>query len=250
MDALRGQEIHGEGTPESAWLGAPAIAAMPTVTVEALLGASQRLVVVAPHPDDEILGCGGLLAAACEMGHEVLLISLTDGEGAYPTDPAWPPARLAPARRQELVSAAGRLGATPRNVVHAGFDDGRLRDHERQVQDWLHARLRPGDLVCVTWHRDGHPDHEAAAEAALAAAGARGLPVLQYPIWAWHWGDPDVFQGRATRLELAPSWQARKRAAIDCFATQLGTSTPPPAAPILPPHVTARFQRTFEVFLP
>lgn len=95
MEDLAGRPIEGAGTPEAAWRAAPFLSALPRVTLPQLLQGSQRLVVVAPHPDDEVLGCGGLIAAARAAGMPVLIIALTDGEQAYPDEPGWRPQVLA-----------------------------------------------------------------------------------------------------------------------------------------------------------
>jgi LmbE family N-acetylglucosaminyl deacetylase len=70
-------------------------------------------VVVAPHPDDEILGCGGLLRHAAEQGMEVRVVAVTDGEACYPDEHWWTPERLRSARRAELAAALGELGIRP-----------------------------------------------------------------------------------------------------------------------------------------
>ena len=66
--ALKERVIQGQGTPESAWrpwLGAQPFAQSSFLTI---MGEAQRLVVVAPHPDDEVLACGGLLAMQAQRG--------------------------------------------------------------------------------------------------------------------------------------------------------------------------------------
>ena len=66
-NGLKERVIQGQGTPEAVWrpwLRAQPFAPMPKT---ALLGEARRLVVVAPHPDDEVLACGGLLATQAQF---------------------------------------------------------------------------------------------------------------------------------------------------------------------------------------
>ncbi len=252
MADLAGDPIVGFGTPEWEWRADAHLHALPRTTLAALLGDASRLVVVAPHPDDEVLGCGGLIAATCPSGREVLLLALSDGEQAYPQEPAWQPSVLGPARRRELERAAERLGLPTDAVIHLGFGDGALAQAASAIDEVLDTHLRDGDLVLVTWRRDGHPDHEAAAKVAIEVTRRRGIRLVQYPVWAWHWARPQdaLFTVLdAVRLELpAPAAQA-KRQALECFSTQLGQCDPPVRAPILPSHVLERFQRSYEVFI-
>lgn len=255
MDAvsLRGAPIQGGGTGESDWLASPRLRAVPVTNLAQLIGDARRLVVVAPHPDDEVLGCGGLIALAVQAAVEVVVVALSDGEAAYPDDPHWTGQRLAPARRAELIDACRALGVSPARIVHAGLPDGRLRAHLDKATQLLAGLLQAGDAVLVTWARDGHPDHEAAADATLRACADVGARCIQYPIWAWHWADPRqpaFLEGAAARLPLPQAaWDAKQRA-LACFVTQTGHCTPAPAQPILPAQVLARFGRDFELFLP
>ncbi|CAD7735436.1 1D-myo-inositol 2-acetamido-2-deoxy-alpha-D-glucopyranoside deacetylase [Xanthomonas hydrangeae] len=252
MEDLTGQPIEGAGTPESVWRDAACLSGMPRSSLSQLLQGSPRLVVVAPHPDDEVLGCGGLIAAARAAGVSVLIIALTDGELAYPDEPGWAPHVLGPARRLELDAAVRHLGLLPGALIHLALGDGALAACEARIADVVGGLLDANDTVLVTWQRDGHPDHEAASRATRAACDTRGARLLQYPVWAWHWSQPDdgVFTDEhATRFELSPTVMEAKRQAIQCFATQIGQCTPAVAAPILPLHVLERFDRSFEVFI-
>jgi LmbE family N-acetylglucosaminyl deacetylase len=249
----RGGLIEGGGTSEAAWMASHRLRALPATGLPELTGGATRLVVVAPHPDDEVLGCGGLIALAVAAGLAVVVVALTDGEAAYPDDPHWTGARLAPARRAELALACAELGVAPASIVHAGLADGGLCAALERAVDLLAGIVRAGDGVLVTWSGDGHPDHEAAADAVLRACARAGARCIQYPIWAWHWCDPQqarFLTGQAARLQLPPAVLAAKQRALACFATQTGQCTPAPLQPILPAHVLARFSRNFEVYLP
>ncbi|MCL1551663.1 PIG-L deacetylase family protein [Xanthomonas nasturtii] len=252
MAALRGEQIAGQGTTEARWKASRQLNALPTTTLEQLLGSARRVVVVSPHPDDEVLGCGGLLAMTIESGTEVLIVSVTDGEAAYPHEDAWPPLRLAAARREELRHALSCLGVDPDNLVRLDAGDGQVRAGATALGDRLAALLEPTDAVLVTYARDGHPDHEACADAAVTAAASCAAQLIQFPVWAWHWDDPDNSQmlASATRLALAPAAHAAKMQAISAFKTQTGHVTPALRAPILPDWALARFRRDFEVYLP
>lgn len=251
MGALRGERIEGQGVDEAQWAASRQLAALKSVTPDALLGDAKRLVVVAPHPDDEVLGCGGFMALAHQAGLHVLVISVTDGEAAYPTETAWPPERLARVRQAELITALAALGIAEGNIARLDAGDGEIGGHASEVAMRLAQIFVSSDLVLVTYSRDGHPDHEACADAAADAASRCGARLVQYPVWAWHWDDPEnsSFLDAAVRLPLPEATHQAKSKAIEAFESQTGRISPAPSAPILPPWALARFQRPFEVFI-
>ncbi|MFC3965214.1 PIG-L deacetylase family protein [Nocardia jiangsuensis] len=230
------------GTPTATWQ--PLIAGLPSAEPE--IGA---LVLVAPHPDDEVLGLGALTAALTDRGVPVTIIAVTDGDASHPGSPTHSPAALAELRRRESVAAAAVLGVT--GIVHLGLPDGAVTDHEDRLAELLAPHLPAGATVAVPFHADGHPDHEATARAGSAAARARGLPVLEYPVWLWHWSHPDdqdIDWARARRLPATPGCAERKRRAAAAFASQIAPLSPHPAdRAVLPAHILARLLDLEEV---
>ncbi|MBB4126586.1 LmbE family N-acetylglucosaminyl deacetylase [Xanthomonas translucens] len=252
MAAVSAAQIHGDGTPESAWQRSPWLAALPQRRIEDLLAGARRVVVVSPHPDDEALGCGGAIACARRLRLPVCLIAVTDGEACYPGDPYWTPQRLRDVRRAELAAAAQCLGLDADAICHLRIADGHVGPREFVVAELIHAHLHAGDLVLTTWRHDGHPDHEAAARAVRRAVAASDAHMAEFPVWAWHWMDADApqqaLQGAVRYALDTADWQAKQQA-LRCFASQLGTAQPAVPAPILPPQVLERFTRRFEVFV-
>jgi LmbE family N-acetylglucosaminyl deacetylase len=113
----------------------------------------------------------------------------------------------------------------------------------------LVAEVGDADVVLAPWSGDGHPDHEACGR----AAGRTTAAVLEYPVWTWHWAEPDdvrVPWSRARRVDLDADTAARKAAAVGCFRTQVAPIGPGPAdAAVLPDRVLAHFRRDHEVVL-
>lgn len=240
--------IHGDGNAEADWARCQWLQDMAVVALPALLKGSRRLLVIAPHPDDEALGCGGLMWTARQSGLEVAVVSVTNGEACYPGMDAH---ALATTRHAELLAAAATLGIPARNVRALGVPDGGVTGCETLVEERLAALVQPSDLVLATWEHDGHPDHEGTARAARRAATTVGARYASYPVWAWHWLDVNASRHRfngGVRFELSPAARAAKRQAVARFESQL--RSPARFEPILPPHVVARFDRPFEVVLP
>jgi LmbE family N-acetylglucosaminyl deacetylase len=134
-------------------------------------------------------------------------------------------------------------------VHRLGHPDGGI--DETALTGQLTELLVAGRYCLATWRGDGHPDHEAVGRAAAAACAATGAILLEYPIWTWHWAEPDderVPWHRARRIELPPRVQAAKSHAIAAFRSQITALGPAPGdAPVLPPHVLDRFARPIEV---
>lgn len=251
MDAVN-RQIEGGGVTEAQWAASPWLQTLPLASPVALFGGARRLVVVSPHPDDEVLACGGLMALAHQAGLAITVISVTDGEACYPDQPAWSPERLRVARAAELDHALHSLGLASAARVSWHIGDGAVTASEAGIAEQLAAVLEPGDLVLAPWRFDGHPDHEAVARACVQAATARGVALKEYPVWGWHWLDPQAAPtawATATRVALDDALVVRKRGAIQQFVTQTGAVDGLDCEPILPAAVLQRFERNYEVLI-
>lgn len=244
--------IFGDGTPEAAWQGWARLSALPEVDPAELVPFGGRAVIVAPHPDDEVLGTGGLLARLSQLSRSILIVAVTDGTASHPDSHGWPAERLARERPQETKDALQRLHLRQVQVVRLGLQDGGARQFEPVLAERLSRLLQPGDVVFTTWRNDGHPDHEAAGRAVHAAAGALELPCVEVPLWTWHWASPDdtrVPWSRARRIVLDEATHARKLRAVQAFRSQIEPDAAMGRTPVLPDHVLARLTRPFEVVL-
>jgi len=247
----RNRHIAGAGTGADAWQRDAGLAGVASTDADALLPPGARLVVVAPHPDDEILACGGLLQLAAARARAPLLVAVTDGEASHPGSLAWPVEKLRAARPQETLAALACLGIATLDLQRIGIADGGVTAAEAQLAGRLASLLGPGDVVVTTWRYDGHPDHEATARACLAAAAQCGTRVLQAPVWGWHWsapGDGAMPLAGARKLALPAAVQARKRAAMACFTSQVLPDTSRGAAPVVPEHALERVLLPFELY--
>lgn len=143
------------------------------------------ILVVAPHPDDESLGCGGLIARAADAGRQVVVAILTDGGASHPGSLRAPPERLARIRRREGREAVALLSAGAVRPAFFGAADGRLAEREPDALAWL-GSLASGvavGSVFVSWSADPHPDHQAAFRIARRFATRRAAAFRAYPVW-------------------------------------------------------------------
>lgn len=249
-DLASDRAIEGQGTPESDWLGWGRLRTLPGATTLDLVPPGGRAVVVAPHPDDEVLAAGGLLAQLAARGVEIAVIAVTDGTASHPQSNEWPPERLVRARPRESRAALQALGIAA-EPVRLGLPDGGLQDLHDVLADRLQPLLHPRDVVFTTWRHDGHPDHEATGHACAIAVKAARARLIEVPVWAWHWARPADARlpwHRAQRLTLDTDALRRKRDAVQCFASQLQPDPSTGAAPILRRTTVQRASRPFEVF--
>lgn len=169
----------------------------------------KRVLVVAPHPDDEVFGCGGMLAWHGRLGASVRVVVLSDGAAG---DPGHRDERIVETRRRESRAAGAVLG----------FSDYRFLDlcdgHLGSVAD-LHARIAreldefQPELVYGPSPQELHPDHRATSRALIAAL-ARGprRRVFLYGVNA---------QVTANVLFDTTAVRALKLAAVQCFESQI-----------------------------
>jgi LmbE family N-acetylglucosaminyl deacetylase len=234
------------GTSEAAWLSSERISLLQPLSPAPY----RRVVIVAPHPDDEIFGAAGLLLRL--EGAEVQVVAVTDGEASHP-DAASQGYDLRTLRAQESARALRRLGWSHAPVSRLGLPDSAVAGHSDDLIDYLNETLTPHDLCVAPWRHDGHPDHDACGRAAAEVAASRGAQLLEYLVWAWHWLEPETSflpWQHCSVLRLSRRQAARKRWATHAFASQirpLGLERD--RRPLLPPSVVRRFWRPFEIFI-
>jgi LmbE family N-acetylglucosaminyl deacetylase len=236
------------GTAEHEWQADGRLQTLPEIELCHLVPPRSRAVVLAPHPDDETLGCGGLIARLAAMMRDVSVIAVSDGERSHPASSALA-SRLALVRPAESRAALECLGAAHNELLRAHIPDGHVRRHRAELKTWLLSQLRPTDIVFAPWRLDGHPDHEAVGEVAAELEHEIGCKLVEVPIWGWHWAEPASGSfpwGRAHKLPFDAATEWKKRRALRCYHSQIARDGA--HDPVLPAGVLAHFVRPYEVF--
>lgn len=161
--------------------------------------AGRTCLVLAPHPDDETLGCGALIARKRAAGTRVRVLVATDGRYSH-TSRVITPDRLADLRRDESLMACSELGVPDEDVVHLGLVEGTTAEHMDVVTRRILVEIENHrfDDVLVTSPLDWHLDHRALFEAAsVAVSRCPGTRLLEYPVWAWADGPWSNSPGRS-----------------------------------------------------
>lgn len=218
------------------------------IDVRAETGAS---LVIAPHPDDEALGCGLAIARARAAGQNVRVLIVTDGSaGGVAEKPE--PEYLVRIRHQESIDAGKMLGLNPDDIVFLGFPDTKGNQHIHAIQEALHFQIdefRPQQIY-APYGVDLNPDHVAVAEAVrqLNRDGAIPCPVYQYPIWLTHGEMIKHMLNPARLMRLrchnGHMFLAAKKAAIGAHHSQITSD----GGSILSDRFIARFLYGFELF--
>ncbi len=210
------------------------------VTVEELT-AGKPFVILAPHPDDDILGAAALMRLANRRGIPFAVVFLTSG-GASHHHSDWPTDRLTQVRRAEARSALTVLLGFAPPTLFCDLPDGELAeswDAQTILQIAAFCRTHDVHAAFVTDPNDDHDDHKAAFGIAsvLWWMGVTGA------LWTMPVGSriADIAPGDMFRALVVGNEAGRKRAAIDAHASQRGKVIAPDAGFTLTETMIAPF---------
>jgi LmbE family N-acetylglucosaminyl deacetylase len=217
---------------------------------------AKAITILAPHPDDETLGCGGLIALCARAGVAVCVIVMTDGSQSHPNAVRWSSDDITAQREREVRAAMIALGAPHATLIFLHIRDGYLDkvSDPTALVDQIVAIIRTNGSaeLFLPWEADPHPDHVATARIGLQIAQA--LPTIRvfaYPIWGLTLGSHDLVVAPhrpAFRIEIR-SVKAAKRAAIVSHQSQTTNMIDDPTGFRLNESDIALFCADFEVYI-
>jgi N-acetylglucosamine malate deacetylase 1 len=173
-----------------------------------------NVLVVAPHPDDEAIGCGGAVCLHADRGDRVMAVFLTSGELGLKHLPQHEAQRV---REAEAEAAAGVLGLA--GVSFLRCPDWFVGENVAAAAAGLRPvmeRERP-QVIYLPHPGDAHPDHRAAlpvVQAALPGGSGGGPELRAYEVW--------TPLAEYDRVKDIGAVMGRKLRAVRCHATQLG----------------------------
>lgn len=227
---------------------------MLAVSIDAKCAVGSAL-IIAPHPDDETLGCGATIAQMHTRGQKIRVLIVTNG-AASGNSAIISPEELTQIRHRECVQAVKILGLTPEDIVFLGYPDGdatgmidaMAEDFRKHVIDFLPA------LVLSPFSEDAHPDHRAVAEAVgkLQQDAIITCPVYEYPISFWPFGALRqlMHPERLRRLRRTDTKEhlVTKMKAMKSYQSQLENLTGETGWFYFKPEQILRFFRKYEIF--
>ena len=156
-------------------------------------------IIVAPHPDDETLGCGGTVALLKREGISVHFLFVSDGTMSHPNSKKYPPEKLRALREAEALEAVKTLGGQYNDIRYLAFPDRSVPEKQSpffemavRIMERYITDIAP-ETIFVPWQNDPHPDHRATWQIVSEAVSRLNLKprIVEYPIWLWEMGSAE-----------------------------------------------------------
>jgi LmbE family N-acetylglucosaminyl deacetylase len=183
-------------------------------------GREDNMVVISPHPDDDVLGAGGVMIQAAEEGRAVFSVTLTDGRGSPRKDPTLSDEEMAGLRQKESLTALRIVGAKG-GVYFRKTSSGLEGEEGKKVAEELRKlleSLRPSEIFLPSPY-ERHRTHIRCTRLTLGALRSlEGLKpsLLGYSLWGNFFGE----KKRVAR-DITP-FVRKKVEAVLAHATQIG----------------------------
>lgn len=214
--------------------------------------AVKRALIVAPHPDDETLGCGGAIAHLRSIGCDVSVLVVSDGTLSHPNSKKYPPQALRELRESETIAALTILGVEAGAITFLHLPDGAVSSKKPDLSSYL-TQVAP-EIVFLPLRYDPHPDHRASFELVSNTLTSLNMSArrIEYPIWDWddsqskNWDNSKL---KSWRLDISFVGELKQKA-IACYRSQItNLIDDDPQGFRLTEEMLANFTRPVEVYL-
>ena len=223
---------------------------LPLITLAEI--AVAKALIVAPHPDDETLGCGGAIALLRSIGCDVRVLVISDGTLSHPNSRKYPRLALLELRESETISALAILGVEATAVKFLRLQDGSVSEQNADISSYL-AQISP-QILFLPLRYDPHPDHRASFQLVSKALTSLNMTprLLEYPIWDWddlqstNWDNHKLI---SWRLDISSVVELKQQAIASYHSQITNLIDDDPQGFRLTPEMLANFTPPVEVYL-
>lgn len=183
---------------------------------------SENTVIIAPHPDDEVIGCAGLIKALVERGTPPHVIVMTGGEGAHRGCCELEESEIIVERRKLTMKVAKTLGLSESYIHFLDYPDEHiaLDCAETKKLAQLLLRLSPQTVLIPHWG-EGWSDHIEAAEIVKDLLRDKNASIYEYCVWMWYYNVWNLDYKNAYIVKMNKTMHERKLRAIEQYITPL-----------------------------
>lgn len=179
---------------------------------------NEKTVIIAPHPDDEVIGCGGLIMRMVSNNNPPKIIILTGGEGSHRGCCDLSSEKIKTERRKLTVKSLEILGLRMENVFELEFPDGKIDPNNKEMErlKLLIETLSPDSIFVPHWG-EGWPDHTI-VKSIVKIIVNKNIKIWEYCVWMWYY---NIWKGlsweKCEILKLNPRERIKKSEAINAY---------------------------------
>jgi LmbE family N-acetylglucosaminyl deacetylase len=203
-----------------------AIRALPHGTM-AQIPQDETPIILAPHPDDEVIGCGALIAASARAVRAPVIVYVTDGSGSHPNSRKFPRPALIALRQQEARLASKILGVASSRVHFLSVRDTAAPQGGPELNAIAETIIEtiknyPNPVIFAPWINDPHGDHQSVSKMATLVSRILMARHLSYLVWGWTLPDDQPIEGEIAgwRFPVGRERQ-RKSRALHAYRSQI-----------------------------
>lgn len=186
------------------------------------LSLTDNIVIIAPHPDDEVMGCAGLIQKLVEYGTPPHLIIMAGGEGSHRGCCDTSEEAIVDARRELTLKSAKILGIPESHIFFLDYPDEHVSIGHSETEKLrkLLAEIQPKTLFVPHWG-EGMPDHLQTAEIVKDLMKDKNIYIYEYCVWMWYYNVWNLDYKNAFIVKMDKNMHERKLRAIEQYITPL-----------------------------
>lgn len=180
-------------------------------------------IIIAPHPDDEIIGCAGLMQRALKEGKQVDVVILSGGEKSHSGCCHIDEKTLVEARRNLSRQAAQVVGLPLEQLHFLNYPDGGITYNHAETNRLkkLITEIKPTALF-IPHKGEGWSDHVEAGRIIKKLTGdCTDIQLYEYCVWFWYYNVWDIDWKNARLVKMSKKEYQCKLKAMDTYITPL-----------------------------
>lgn len=184
--------------------------------------------IFAPHPDDEVMGCGGLIHRLCKQGATPHVVILTGGGQSHSACCSLPESTIKAERRVMASQILQKLGLPADHLHLLDFPDGAISSgHEEMTTlQKLVAEIQP-EIVFIPHHREGWSDHLVCRELIDKITSLGTAAIYEYCVWLWYYNVWKLDWSRASMIRMTKEEHVAKCKAVEEYTEKLAPCAKP-----------------------